>query len=261
MLPLMRNKRQSSMRRRFLFSTCILLCSIATAEPDDGRQKGLDQFAAAYRGWDGKLFSAATQTLASEAAKSSATALDYFWLGVARFHLMLHTQHAPGAAPDASAVASLRDGAIDALKEAVKRDSRHAEAHALLGTLYGMKIEGSMLRALWFGPQVVEHRDLALALGAENPRVLYLLGTCQYHTAKNAVGYNEALASLLKSERYFADEALTPAVLSQPRWGYEACLVFIGRTYEALNSSAEVSRYYQKALERSPSDHVAKEGL
>ena len=42
---------------------------------------------------------------------------------------------------------------------AVKLDERHAESHALLGTLYGMKINGSLLRAAWFGPRVAKHRN------------------------------------------------------------------------------------------------------
>ena len=100
---------------------------------------------------------------------------------------------------------------MDALTQAVKLDASHAESHALLGTLYGMKISGNMLRAVWLGPRVQLELKLALAAGAKNPRVQYLLGMCQFYTALKTASRREALANLLAAEKLFEAEAKTPA--------------------------------------------------
>jgi len=154
-----------------------------------------------------------------------------------------------------------------ALVEALRRvcgvalDERQAESHALLGTLYGMKIKGNLLRAARFGPRVQKHRNRALALGAENPRVRYLLGPCQFHTAKKTADQREALASFLAADKLFAAEARRPAGPLEPRWGRSTCLTFAGRTYELLGQRAEAADYFRKALAEHPADLLAREGL
>ena len=55
-----------------------------------------------------------------------------------------------------------------------------------------------------------EHQELALKHGASNPRVQYLLGMCQFHTAKKPAAWQEALTTLLKAEKLFEAEAKTP---------------------------------------------------
>ena len=143
----------------------------------------------------------------------------------------------------------------------MKLDERHAESHALLGTLYGMKIDGNLLRGARFGPRVQKHQKQALEFGADNPRVRYLLGTCQFHTAKKPAAQREALATLLAAEKLFAAEAQRPAGPLEPRWGRSSCLTFIGRTYELLGQRTEAADYFRKALAQHPADHLAKEGL
>ncbi|HOX03633.1 MAG TPA: tetratricopeptide repeat protein [Candidatus Paceibacterota bacterium] len=57
------------------------------------------------------------------------------------------------------------------------------------------------------------------------------------------------------------EEAKAPAGPLEPRWGYDTCLTFIGRTCEQLGEGAKAADYYRKALARHPADHLAKEGL
>ena len=153
------------------------------------------------------------------------------------------------------------DDAVDALETAVRLDPRHAESHALLGTLYGMKIHGSMLRALRYGPSVQEHQKLALELGPRNPRVRYLLGTGRFHLAKDPAARREALHTLLEAEKLFAAEAATPAKPFDPRWGRSSCLTFIGRASESLGHNEQAADYFRKALAIHPADHHARDGL
>lgn len=150
---------------------------------------------------------------------------------------------------------------MGALTLALKIDERHAESHALLGTLYGMKINGNLLRGARFGPRVARHQKLALEHGGSNPRVQYLLGMCQFHTANKPAEWQAALQALLKAEKLFEAEAKTPATPLDPRWGYDSCLTFLGHTYELLGQRKKAVDYFRKALAMHPADHLAKEGL
>ena len=222
---------------------------------------GIAEFTAACQAWDGARFAAAAELLRQASTNASASATNFYWLGVAEFHRMLYLQNQPSPAPHSATASVAMEAALAALSRAVKLDPRHAESHALLGTLYGMKIGGNLARAAWFGPRVEKHRKAALAYGATNPRVNYLLGTCQFHTAKKPAAWREALATLLRAEKLFEVEAQTVPGPLDPRWGHASCLTFIGRTYEQLGQRTEAADYFRKALARQPSDHLAKEGL
>jgi hypothetical protein len=141
---------------------------------------------------------------------------EFYWLGTAQFHRMLQLRHAPANRTNEAAAKAALDAAVDALTVAVKLDERHAESHALLGTLYGMKINGSLLRGARFGPRVAKHQELALKHGASNPRVQYLLGMGQFHTAKKPAGWQAALQTLLTAEKLFEAEAKNRRPRSTP---------------------------------------------
>ncbi len=233
----------------------------ANENTDQLMAAGVKEFTSAYRDWDGERFGAAAELFRQACTNVPSSSTNFYWLGAAQFHRMLQLQNPP--APPASTLAAdaARDAALAALQTAVTLDERQAESHALLGTLYGMKIKGNLLRAARFGPRVQKHRNRALALGAENPRVRYLLGTCQFHTAKKTADQREALASFLAADKLFAAEARRPAGPLEPRWGRSTCLTFAGRTYELLGQRAEAADYFRKALAEHPADLLAREGL
>ncbi len=222
---------------------------------------GVAEFIAAYESWDGARFAAAAGLFREACTNAPASSRNFYWLGAAEFHRMLQLQTQPSQHTNQHAVDASMDAALASLNTAVKLDDRDAESHALLGTLYGMKIGGNLLRALRFGPTVAKHQKKALEFGAENPRVRYLLGTCQFHTAKNQTAQREALATLLVAEKLFVTEARSPAGPLEPRWGHPTCLTFIGRTYELLGERTKAADYFRQALARQPSDHLAREGL
>jgi tetratricopeptide (TPR) repeat protein len=219
------------------------------------------EFTAAYRDWDGQRFDTAAKLFRQSTTNASASCTNYYWLGAAEFHRMLQLQSLPLSATNTVAADAALNASLAALEIAVKLDERHAESHALLGTLYGMKIKGSLLRGARFGPRVASHQKKALEFGAQNPRVRYLLGTCQFHTASRPAGRQEALATLLAAEKLFAVEAKRAAGPFEPRWGRSSCLTFIGRTYELLGQRAEAADYFRQALAEHPADHLAREGL
>ena len=222
---------------------------------------GIQQFNAAYEKWDAAGFATAAGTFQRACASAPGSFTNYYWLGAAEFHRMLQLRSLPPSATNTLAAGSAMNAALRALEIAVDLDERHAESHALLGTLYGMKIDGNLLRAARFGPRVARHQKRALASGAQNPRVLYLLGTCQFHTAKKPSAQREALETFLSAEKLFAAEAQHPAGPLEPRWGRSTCLTFIGRTYERLGQRAEAAVYFRRALAEHPADFVARDGL
>lgn len=223
--------------------------------------RGIGEFTAAYQAWDGLQFAAASATLRQASTNASATATTFYWLGAAEFHRMLQLQSTRGGETSNAAGDEALELAVNALTTAVKLDARHAESHALLGTLFGMKINGNFLRALRYGPRVTKHRNLALEFGPQNPRVQYLLGMCKFHTATKPDDWRATLTTLLHAENLFQAEAKTVSGPLDPRWGHDSCLTFIGRSYELLGQRSQAAGYFRKALGRHPQDHVAQDGL
>lgn len=243
----------------------LLMIAAALARADSASDQltlaGISEFTAAYQAWDSGRFANAVELFRQATTNASATVTNFYWLGTARFHRMLQLQNSPGSSTNKAAAESELDLALDALTTAVKLDDHHAESHALLGTLYGMKINGSVLRAVRFGPRVQKHCERALATGAENPRVRYLLGMCEFHTASKPAAWRRALGSLLAAEKLFEAEANRANSPLEPRWGQSSCLTFIGRAYEQLGETTNAAGYFRKALTQHPADHVAQAGL
>jgi tetratricopeptide (TPR) repeat protein len=252
---------QVMIRPVFILVLSAALGAHAESAADKLTAAGIAEFRAAYEAWDGARFTAASETFRRATTNASATVTNFYWLGAAEFHRMLQLQNSPGSATNEAWSVAAREAAVDALKTAVTLDQHHAESQALLGTLYGMKINGNLVRGLRFGPRVQKHQRLALATGADNPRVQYLLGMCQFHTAKDPAAWREALATLLAAEKLFASEAKATTAPLAPRWGHDSCLTFIGRTYELLGQPKEAADYFRRALAIHPQDHLAQAGL
>lgn len=222
---------------------------------------GVAEFTAAYRTWDGGRFLAAAELFRQASTNAPDSCTNFYWIGAAEFHRLLYCRNLPDPATNAAAGDAAMEAALEALAQAVKLDDRHAESHALLGTLYGMKIGGNLFRAARFGPRVQKHQKKAIEFGVDNPRVHYLLGTGQFHTAKKPAAWREALASFLAAEKLFVTESRLAGDPFEPRWGHSSCLTFIGRTYELLGQPKEAAEYFRKALAAHPADHLARDGL
>lgn len=246
-----------------LFAILLLAAPLVRADADADKLTvaGIVEFTNAYQAWDGARFAAAVDVFQQACTNVPATATNYYWLGTAEFHRMLQLLGLPASANNKLAARTALDAAVDALTRAVQLDASHAESHALLGTLYGMKISDNLLSAVWLGPRVEHELKLALAGGEKNPRVRYLLGMSQFYTACRNASRREALTTLLAAEKLFDAEAKTPAAPLEPRWGHDSCLTFIGASYEKLGQRAEAENYFRKALALHPQDGLAQAGL
>lgn len=248
---------------RFLGILLWILCVSSRAETvcEERTREGIAEFNAAYTKWSAERFVKSIALFEQSTAASGVNVTNHYWLGVAQFHLMLQKKNSSATKADADAEDQLIEAAIKTFQAAVKLDSTHAESHALLGTLYGMKIGDSFLRGAWLGPRLQKHHSAAVATGKDNPRVVYLTGMCEFHTADSIPKWKDGLQTLLRAEKLFDAESKTPAVGFEPRWGRSSCLTFIGKTYERLAMRDEALNYFQRALEAHPADHLAQAGV
>lgn len=244
-------------RNAVIFVLASVMIVRADQAADTLTAAGVAEFTAAYQAWDGERFGKAAEYFRQAEEKSPSSAINQYWRGVALFHRMLQVQsmQAPTAAMDAM------DAALAPLEASVTLDPSNAESHALLGTLYGMKIGGSIFRAIRYGPTVQSHQQKALKYGPMNPRVRYLLGAGQYNTAKDAAARREARDTLLAAEKLFNSEARQPVTGFEPRWGYSSCLTFIARAYESLGEMRAAQNYYRMAHAAHPADQRAMDGI
>lgn len=250
------------MIRTLAFALLVSVASAFADEPSDKQiQAGITEFTTAYRVWDAGRFANAADHFRKAAAAAPESATPRYWLGAALFHRMLQLQSQPPDPQRAQAAAAAMEEAITALDAALGIDPQHAECHALLGTLYGMKIHGGLFRAVRYGPSVQSHQSQALKHGMLNPRVQYLLGAARFHTAEDPNEFQQALGTLLTAETLFLAEAKNPPGPLAPRWGLSSCRTFIGRACLATGDKPRAVSYFKLALAEHPADQTASREL
>jgi len=248
------------MFRVLILSLCFVALSLradsATNPPP--ALAGLAEFNAAFQAWDGERFARAAGLFQQATVQEPNNATNFYWLGVTEFHHMLQLRSVPGKAGPAEAAQAT---ALEALTTAVKLDAHNAECHALLATIYGIRIGDRWIRALRLGPGALSHSKAAMKDGATNPRVRYLLATGEYYMAGGKSDLRKALNDLLLAGTYFAREATNAAGPLEPRWGRSSCHTFTGLTYEKLEDRAHAAEYFRKSLAEHPNDHLAQTSL
>lgn len=247
-------------------SLCVLSFAVAgpmraADEASSALAAGVAAFQEGYQTWDTGRLAAAAAALGQCATNQPDSGPAWYWLGVAEFHRTLALRGDPDAPTVSPQATAANHAAAQALEQLLQLDPAHAEAHAMLGTLYGLRIRDNAWSGLRWGGRVNRHREQALRYGADNPRVCYLLGVCRLQTARRPADLREALAALQKAERLFAAEADRPVGRLQPRWGRASNLWFLGRTQEALGEREAAARSYRQALALQPANHLARARL
>lgn len=247
---------------RLLLAALLVSGPLVSAEnmPEDPANGGVVEFNAAYKAWSAEGFAAAADLFGKAARQEPTSAVYKYWQGISEFHRMLQIESQPGGKENPNAKTAM-EAAATAFEEALELDADHAESHALLATLFGMKIHNNMLSAVRYGPMLQQHQKEAVRLGTKNPRVKYLLGVGLVHTAKDDEAKRKALDTLLAAEKLFAEEAAQPGDPLSPRWGAGSCRTFIGVAYKMLGRNAEAVDYFNRALAEQPSDHIARQEL
>jgi tetratricopeptide (TPR) repeat protein len=245
--------------------------ALAVAAPtaraaDDGSNttallRGIETFNHGARVWSRELMEQAEARFRQAQGEAPGLAEPLYWLAVAQFHLTLYHVSAPDSTERTGAGARCLRTTADTLEQALALQPTNAECHALLAAVGGMRILGRPASALWVGPRLLDHQRQAMAFGAGNPRVRYLLGTSSFHGPARLGGKSKALEHFLAAERLFEQERAALRGPAEPSWGYDNCLGFIGRTYAALGDRARALAYYRKALAANPDNTLGRAGL
>ena len=144
----------------------------------------------------------------------------------------------------------LLDDAIDRLQEVLEADPKHAEAHALLGSVYGVQAGRSPLKAMFLGPRASAALDRASNLEGSNPRVVLLEGIGAFNTPAMFGGSVEKAERLLRqSLDLFGRE---PATKPWPNWGRFDAHVWLGQALVDKGDRAGARAEYDKALAIAP---------
>lgn len=147
--------------------------------------------------------------------------------------------------------ADLLDDGVSRIQGVVKTDGKNAEAHALLGSLYGLQISQSpMIKGITLGPRANAALDRAAQEAPTNPRVVLLQGVSAFNTpAMFGGGIDKAERLLRRSIALFANEAQSK---DWPNWGRVDAHAWLGRTLVSKGDRAAARAEYDKALAVAP---------
>ncbi len=226
-------------------------------------EHGVELFYEGYRAWDRERLSEAVNLFQKVCETAPEDYLAHYWLGVARFHVLVHRQGDTKRSLENREFGHLLRETRKALEKAAELKQSDSEAHALLGTLAGMEIARHPSHALWLGPAVLRHKRHALRHGPDNPRVHYLLGAAFVQGPGFLGGAEKGLPHLLRAAELFQ----VPVALhgkpraSAPTWGHEHCLTLLGQTYEHLGNLDKAAQYFRNAIALNPQNKLAQRRL
>jgi tetratricopeptide (TPR) repeat protein len=145
----------------------------------------------------------------------------------------------------------LLDDAVTQLQQVIKRNPKDPEAHALLGSIYGLQIaESPVVRGMTLGPRATGALDRASEIDSGNPRVLLLQGVSAFNTpAMFGGGTDKAEQFLRRSlERFAGERADKP----WPNWGRFDAHVWLGQALLQKGDRVGARAEYDKARALAP---------
>ena len=143
----------------------------------------------------------------------------------------------------------LGDG-VSRMQGIVKNDGKNAEAHALLGGLYGLQISKAPMKGMILGPRANGALDRAAREAPANPRVVLMQGISAFNTpAMFGGGTDKAERLLRRSIELFASE---PEGKEWPNWGRFDAHAWLGQTLVSKGDRAGARAEYDKALAIAP---------
>jgi tetratricopeptide (TPR) repeat protein len=147
------------------------------------------------------------------------------------------------------------DAGIVALEEAVKLEPAFADAHALLGSLYGQKAGGGMMAGMKYGQKSAVTMERAITLQPKNPRILMLEGISLFFKPAMWGGDKQkALTNLQRACELAEQGACAAKEATMPDWGHADVFAWKGvmfaKSDEADTDNAKAA--YERALQLQP---------
>lgn len=155
------------------------------------------------------------------------------------------------AGTDEDAAADHLDRAVEHLQAAIEADDEHAEAYALLASVYGRKIGLSPMKGMFLGSKANNAMERAQALAPDNPRVVLIAAISDFNTpgmwggskTRGMEGFRRA-AALFAAER--------PMNPLMPAWGHDETYAWIGIAHMQQAEYAEARAAFDQALTVNP---------
>ena len=142
------------------------------------------------------------------------------------------------------------DEGIKFLEQAVEQKKNFAEAYAMMGNFYGMKIDGA-LSGMRYGPKSGELYEKAQQYDPQNPRIHMLLGIGKYYTPSMfGGGAEKAMAYFQDALKYF--DTYKSANELMPDWGHAEIYAWIGQVHARQDQYEAAVASYKKALKVHP---------
>jgi tetratricopeptide (TPR) repeat protein len=153
------------------------------------------------------------------------------------------------------------DAGIVALEEAVKLEPAFADAHALLGSLYGQKAGGGMMAGMKYGQKSAVTMERAITLQPKNPRILMLEGVSLFFKPAMWGGDKQkALTNLQRACELAEQGACAAKEATMPDWGHADVFAWKGvmfaKSDEADTDNAKAA--YERALQLQPNYNWVK---
>ena len=232
----------------------------AVAQGTNDLQSAILTFRKASDDWSGEELLQATDGFASLLKQDPTSPLLQYWHGVASVHCCLHQQGNADTVDKKQRSRNLKR-AHDSLTRLLKLDPENGEAHAMMATLTGLQIAARPWTGIARGPSADRSTKRALALGMENPRVHYLIGSNCFHGPSMLGGWEQAREHFEEAERLYQKELESNRDEWAPGWGYSSCLFFLARILEEEGRNEEAIAYLERAQRINPADERVQRSL
>ncbi len=148
------------------------------------------------------------------------------------------------------------DQTIDLLKEIIEENSEHAEAHAVLSSVYGLVMAYSPMKGMLYGMKSSSLMDEAIRLSPDSPLVQKLYGGSKLYTPEMFGGdAKEAVAAFEKAiELYETGE-------TDENWLYMDTHMGLAMAYNKVEEREKAEAILEKAIAMEPQYHWAKATL
>lgn len=200
------------------------------------------EIVAAYVRGDGARLATARALAERAVALHPDDALLHHFLGFSLYRqaAVMHDDPAQPQILDAAQAALERSAAIRPLPE----------THALMASVYGLRIGANPALGATLGQQSRDEHATAARLGPENPRVWLQRGISAFFTPEAFGGGLERAGEYLDRslELFEADDPERPL----PRWGWPDAHVWRGRVHEGMGQADQARAEYEAALALEP---------
>lgn len=144
----------------------------------------------------------------------------------------------------------LLEEAVRELTLLLEQEPDNAEAHALLGSVYGEQIGSSAWKGMTLGPKAGASMKKAFGLAPENARVALQRGISYLFTPKMfGGGLERAERELRRAEELFRQQ---PADEPWPNWGRVEVHIWLGQLLAKKKEYAAARTQYETVLAMEP---------